>query len=192
MREPILNLPLVLACVVSAVLVSTPAQCAGQLSATVADTQTLSGGLAQLEPILGTWEASGDGFRTVLTYRAGVTGRVVHAENVVFGAGGSVLARYEGWYVDGNGETLDFETLGAAGEVHRGHLRFSDGGRLWHDAVVTGGAIDAYRSVVQIVDENTLEYRAVYSADVSSEVVLAEKPLIYRRAVHSSEPSMVR
>ena len=141
----------------------------------------LATALLPFQALLGTWEAVGDGFRTVLSYRRGPTGRIIYADNVVLGKDGYVLARYEGWYVvDSADEHVRFETHGASGEVHSGRVDVS-GSEIWHDAQVVNGSVEGYRSHVRVDGAGRMEYRALYRPDAERSAVRSATPLVYQR-----------
>lgn len=146
--------------------------------------------LSLFQPLLGYWDAGGPGFHTQLSFRAGPTGRVVYAENVLRDEDGGSITRYEGlYYWSPEANSIEFTTWSTTGEVHTGQVHAgqvntgqvnADGG-AWHVARVRGGAIAGYRSVIQLTGSGTMEYRAHFAADGSTSDVLAAEPLVYRR-----------
>ena len=142
--------------------------------------QSLSPELAPFDALIGSWEASGTGFRTVLKYRPGITGRAVNVENMLYGGDEQVIMTYEGAYTwDPDDQTIVFTTVSSTGERHTGKVTGQD--LLWHMANVAGGSIEGYLSVIEPKGSDTFEYRAVYRADAVESEVLESTPLIYRR-----------
>lgn len=128
-----------------------------------------------------TWIAQGTGFSTALSYRWLLSGRIIEATNEVRGADGNVSARYRGAYVwdPGRGEVV-FWTAAESGELHRGRAWWRDG-VLWHEAEVSGGAIEGYASAARPVD-GRIEYYAAYDRRDAGPYLLDSTPLVYSRA----------
>jgi hypothetical protein len=148
--------------------------------------QALTGPLAALDVLTGTWTAKGSGFNTTLRYRWLLDGRVLEAANEVSGGDGRVLARYRGMYAwDAGRKEIVFWTAAESGEVHRGRAWWADG-VLWHEADVSGGRIEAYASAVRPTD-GRLEYFAAYGSKRAGPELLETKPLVYVRGESGGE-----
>jgi hypothetical protein len=139
------------------------------------------GPLADLAPLIGTWEGRGPGFATRLRYRWILPGAILEAGNEVRNGAGELVGRYHGNYVwDAGREQIVFLTAGAGGEVHRGRAWWRDG-ILWHEAEVSGGRIDGYASAVRPAD-GRIEYFADYGVRTADTALLRTEPLIYLEA----------
>lgn len=145
--------------------------------------------LAQFEVLTGgTWSAQGDGFSTALTYRWLLPGSMLEASNEVRGADGELLTRYRGAYIwdAGRGE-VTFWTASANGEVHRGRAWWADD-VLWHEAEVSGGAVDGYASAMRPTADGGFEYFAAYDRRDAGPYLLGTAPIVYTRAAAADGP----
>jgi hypothetical protein len=172
--------PLVLAALLALLLVAPPPAVA-QRAAQSADT-------AAFASLIGTWDASGSGFSTRLSYYWSVPGRVLEARNVVRDTAGEVLANYVGAYLlDPVTQRWEFYISGSDGELHRGRARWT-GGLLWHEATIAGGRTPGYASVVRVTAD-TMRYFARYTLGPADSALLALSPLVYRRLRPSAPPA---
>jgi hypothetical protein len=153
--------------------------CAVSLPSGGAAQSRVTGPLAELDALAGrTWTAQGSGFSTTLRYRWLFEGRLLEGTNEVRSARGEVIARYWGAYAwDAGRNRIEFWTAAESGELHRGHARWQDG-VLWHDAEVSGGRIDGYRSAVRPRGAQ-LDYFAAYGAGRDTVNLLTTVPLVY-------------
>lgn len=144
--------------------------------------------LTLLTALEGSWRAQGDGFSSTLTYDWALPGVLLRVRNELRNGAGDVIGRYEGHYAWDHAQgRIVFWTVGRDGELHQGTVAARDG-HLWHEARVSGGRIDGYRSVVAPVRED-LHYRAVYQRSATDEQVLGAAPLIYHRTKSPVSPS---
>jgi hypothetical protein len=139
------------------------------------------GHLSVLAPLEGNWLGRGDGFSSKLVYEWVLPGVLLRARNEVRNNDGALIGQYEGHYMwDPTATRIVFWTVGRNGELHRGAVASRDG-QLWHEATVAGGRVTGYRSIVSIVGPE-LHYRAQYDPLAGDAAVLANPPLVYRRA----------
>ena len=149
------------------------------------------GPLADLAPLIGTWEGRGSGFSTELRYRWIFPGAVLEASNEVRNGAGELIGRYHGNYLwDAGREQIVFLTAGAGGEVHRGRAWWRDG-ILWHEAVVSGGRIEGYAAAVRPAD-GRIEYFADYGTRTADTALLRTEPLTYVEAGSVPRPSAAK
>jgi hypothetical protein len=138
------------------------------------------GQLSAMTPLLGAWVAEGQGFTSVMTYEWVLPNRLLRVRNVLRNGAGEQFGEYEGHYAWHQGRsTIVFWTVGGNGELHEGTAAWREG-RLWHDARVTGGKIEAYRSVLDL-GPHELRYRAKYGTPATDASLLASDPLVYLR-----------
>lgn len=138
------------------------------------------GPLKKLAFLEGTWIAYGDGFSSKLTYEWALPGVLLRGRNELRNAA-ELFGQYEGHYAwDPALKSIVFWTVGRDGELHRGEASMDDG-RLWHKAIVLGGDITGYRSVIEAAGKE-LHYRARYELAAPDQAVLEGTPLVYRRA----------
>lgn len=137
--------------------------------------------LAKLAMLEGSWVAKGDGFSSRLTYEWALPGVLLRSRNRLLNEAGQSIGEDEGLYAWDHGAfRIGFFTVGRDGELHRGGAEWR-GRQLWHEATVSGGKTNGYRSVLEVV-RNELHYRAKYELAASNTDVLSGTPLVYRRA----------
>lgn len=143
------------------------------------------------DALIGTWQAAGNGFTSQLTYRWQLSGVMVQVSNELRGSEGQSLARYEGCYVRHpvSGEWR-FLTAGGSGELHEGTAVWRDG-KLWHDAVLHGGGIAGYSSVV-VPGTDTMRYHANYAPGAPDDSLLELEPLVYLRQAGAADTGSTR
>ena len=83
------------------------------------------------------------------------------------------------WGVDPRTGAWRFFTAGGTRELHEGTAVWRDGG-LWHDAVLIGGSIEGYSSVV-LPEADTMRYHARYVPGPPDDGLLELDPLVYVR-----------
>jgi hypothetical protein len=136
--------------------------------------------------LIGTWQAVGDGFTSRLTYTWALPGLMVRASNQLTAPDGRVLMQYEGAYFRNPATgAWRFHTIGGGGELHDGTATWRDG-KLWHEAVVHGGAVQGYSSVV-VPGSDTMRYHARYSPGAAEPGLLDLEPLTYLRQVRQPD-----
>lgn len=137
-------------------------------------------GPSGFDALIGTWMATGDGFTSQLVYRWRLPGRIVDVSNELRGADQQLFGRYEGsYFVDPRTGAWRFFTAGGTRELHEGTAVWRDGG-LWHDAVLIGGSIEGYSSVV-LPEADTMRYHARYVPGPPDDGLLELDPLVYVR-----------
>ena len=137
--------------------------------------------LDKMAPLEGVWTAWGDGFSPTLTCGWTLPGTLFHVRNELYDGDGNLFRRYEGHYAwDAALGEIIFWTVSDGGELHQGEALWMEGA-LWQDAMVSGGRIEGFRSMLELVD-NRLEYRAVYESSAEDKEVAQSPPLVYRRA----------
>ena len=139
-----------------------------------------------LESAAGRWAAQGAGFQSELRYRTVLPGVVVSAENTLTDKEGRVMARYFAvYFLNAAKGQVEFRTLKDDGELHEGTAYFADGA-LWHDAEVTGGGINRYRSAMKRSGEQMF-YRAAFGELRDRARIEKLQPLAYRRVASPDE-----
>jgi len=136
--------------------------------------------LAKLASFEGSWIAQGKGFSSTLTYEWALPGVLLRGRNELHNEAGGLVGQYEGLYAwDPARSRIVFLTAGRDGELHQGEAEWRHE-QLWHKAVVSGGKITGYRSLLEAVGTE-LHYRASYGDSATDKKVLDSTPLVYRR-----------
>jgi len=130
--------------------------------------------------MVGTWMARGEGFSSTLMYEWVLPNRLLRVRNSLSNSAGDQFAEYEGhcaWHPSRS--LIVFWTVGRNGELHEGTAAWRDS-RLWHEARVSGGELEAYRSVLHLAG-GELRYHARYGEPATDASLLESDPLLYRR-----------